>query len=61
MFLLLVGFAARPLHVIAPILLACLLLVDFAALLKATALDAQNLSPFVTTFRGCEFVVELKV
>jgi hypothetical protein len=59
--LLLVNFAARPQHVVAPVLPARLLLVDFAALPKATALDAQNLSPAVTTFRGCEFVVKLKV
>jgi hypothetical protein len=37
------------------------LLVDFAALPEATALDAQNLSPVVTTFRGCVFAVELNV
>jgi hypothetical protein len=54
-FLLLVDFAARPQHVVAPVLPARLLLVDFAALPEATALDAQNPSPVVTTFRGCEF------
>jgi hypothetical protein len=58
---LLVDFAARPQHVVAPVLPARLLLVDFAALPEATALDAQNPSPVVTTFRGCEFVVELKI
>ena len=58
---LLVDFAARPRHVVAPVLPARLLLVDVAALPEATALDAQNPNPFVTTFRGCEFVVELKV
>ncbi len=41
---LLVDFVARPPHVF-------LLLVDFAALPEATALDAQNPSPAVTTFR----------
>ena len=40
-----------PLHVVAPVLPARLLLVDFAALPEATALDAQNPSPVVTTFR----------
>jgi hypothetical protein len=54
---LLIDFAARPQHVIAPVLPARLLLVDFAALPEATALGAQNPSPFVTTFRGCVGVV----
>jgi len=48
-------------YLLASVLPARLLLVDFAALPEAIAPDAQNLSPFVTTFRGCEFVVELKV
>jgi hypothetical protein len=67
-FLLLVDFAARPQHVaarpqhvVAPVLPARLLLVDFATLPEAIALDAQNLSPFVIIFRGYKFVIELKV
>jgi hypothetical protein len=51
---LLVDFVARPPHVF-------LLLADVAALPEATALDVQNLSLVVTTFRGCEFIVEWKV
>ena len=54
-------FAARPMHVVAPVLPARLLLVDFDALPEATALSTQNPSPVVTTFRRCEFVAELKV
>ena len=44
-------------HVVALALPAHLLLVNFAALPEATALDAQNPSP-VVTFRGYRFVVE---
>jgi hypothetical protein len=53
-FVLVLPSRQLPLHVVAPVLPARLLLVDFAALPKATALGAQNLSPVVTTFRGCE-------
>jgi hypothetical protein len=41
---------------VAPVLPAGLLVVDFAALPEVAALDAQNLSPVVTTFRGCELL-----
>lgn len=51
----------RPQHVVAPILPACLLLANFAALLEATALDTQNLSPVETAFRRCKSSIELKV
>ena len=54
---LLVGFLCT---LVAPVLPARLLLVDFAALPEVTALDVQNPSPVVTTFRGCEFVIELE-
>ena len=45
----LVFFPAPP-HAVAPVLPAHLLLVGFAALPEAAALDAQNPSPVVTTY-----------
>jgi len=57
----LVLFSCRlPLHVVASVLPAYLLLIDFAALPEATALDTQNPSPVVTTFRRCEFIPNWK-
>ena len=43
---------------VAPVLPSRLLFDDFNALPEATALGAQNPNPVVTTFRGCEFVID---
>ena len=51
-----VSFPVLP--AVAPVLPSCLLLVDFDALPEATALGAQFPNPVLTTFRGCEFVID---
>jgi len=43
---------------VAPVLPSRLLLINFNALLEVTALGAQNTNPVVTTFCGCEFVID---